>query len=256
MTPWYRFKWQGETCYGILNNEQLHLHRGGMVEPFDPSGVILSLDEVEVLPPCEPGQFLALWNNFYSRAEKEGWDIPLEPLYFTKLSSCFNSHGKNIVRPDDYQGPVFFEGELGIVIGRPCYQITEQQADDYIFGYTCVNDVTAKEVLHRDSSFPQWTRAKGYKSFGVFGPNIATDLEPDELVVQSILDGEVKQEYPVTDMVFRPRKLVATLSNYVTLMPGDVIACGTGLGACAMQDGQTIQINIEGVGRLKNTMQG
>ena len=256
MALWHRIKWQDKTCYGILKNEQLHLHRGGITEPFIPSGEILAIEEVEILPPCEPGQFLALWNNFFSRAEKEGWDIPLEPLYFTKLASSFNGHGKDIVRPDDYQGPIFFEGELGIVMGRRCYQISEQQADDYILGYTCVNDVTAKEVLHRDPSFAQWTRAKGYNSFGVYGPGIVTDLDPDNLVIQSILDGELKQNYPVTDMVYRPRKLVATLSNYVMLMPGDVIACGTGLGACAMEDGQTIEVNIEGVGRLINTMRG
>lgn len=256
MTQWFRIKWENKISYAISINGNLHLHEGGFSTPFTPSGELVPLEQVEILTPCVPTQFLALWNNFYSRAEKEGWDIPPEPLYFTKVSSCFNSHGRGIDRPEEYSGPIFFEGELGIVIGKECHQVSEKQVDEYIFGYTCVNDVTAKEVLQRDPSFPQWTRAKGYPGFGVFGPAITTDIEPDDLVVQTLVDGIIKQEYSVTDMVFRPRKLVSVLSRYQRLRPGDVIACGTGLGAEALQPGQTVEVNIEGVGRLKSIMQG
>ncbi len=246
----------GNKGIGVLDEGSIHIYSGSLFNDPQPIGKELALTEVEILPPCQPKKFLALWNNFYSRAEKEGWDIPPEPLYFTKVESCFNAHRQNIVRPADYSGEIFFEGELGIVIGKICHEVGEADIDDYIFGYTCVNDVTAKEVLKRDPTFPQWTRAKGYDSFGVFGPVIATGIEPDQLVIESILDGDTRQRYPVSDMVFRPRKLVSVLSHYMTLSPGDVIACGTGLGACAMHDGQTIEIRIEGVGHLQNRMQG
>ena len=256
MTHWIQYKHNNDKGLGVLVEDLIHIYSGELFANPQAVGETLPLAEVEILPPCQPEKFLALWNNFYSRAEKEGWDIPPEPLYFTKVRSCFNAHGQAIRRPADYSGPVFFEGELGIVIGKTCYQVAENEIDDYIFGYTCVNDVTAKEVLKRDPSFPQWTRAKGYDSFGVFGPVIATGLEPDELVIESWLDGECKQHYPVTDMVFRPRRLVSVLSQYMTLEPGDVIACGTGLGACAMQGGQQIEVRIDGIGSLINTMQG
>lgn len=256
MTHWLRYKYKGKPGFGTLAGELIHIYSGQLFDNPQPVAKTIELSQVEILPPCEPEKFLALWNNFYSRAQKEGWDIPPEPLYFTKVASCFNAHDKPIERPDDYDGPIFFEGELGIVIGKTCHRIGETDADEYIFGYTCVNDVTAKEVLQRDPSFPQWTRAKGYDSFGVFGPAIATGIEPDDLVIESILDGEIRQQYPVSDMVFPPRKLVSVLSHYMTLRPGDVIACGTGLGACAMEDGQNIEIRIGGIGCLRNTMHG
>ncbi len=256
MTHWIRYRYRNSTGFGALVDGSIHIYSGDMFNQPQAVGQTLPLSAVEILPPCQPKKFLALWNNFYSRAEHEGWDIPPEPLYFTKVESCFNAHGRDIVRPADYGGPIFFEGELGIVIGKCCHQVAESDIESYIFGYTCVNDVTAKEVLQRDPSFPQWTRAKGYDTFGIFGPVIATGIEPDELVVQSILDGEIRQHYPVSDMVFRPRKLVSVLSHYMTLHPGDVIACGTALGACAMENGQQIEIRIDGIGHLQNRMRG
>jgi len=244
----------GEIASGIVEGTEIQICSGDMFHKPQPVGQSMPLDQVEILPPCVPEKFIALWNNFYSRAKKEGWSIPPEPLYFIKTPNSWNAHQQPIQRPASYQGPVFFEGELGIVIGRRCRAVSEDEASQYIFGYTCVNDVTAKEILNRDKSFQQWTRAKGFDTFGVFGPGIITDIEPHQLVIESILDGETKQRYPVSDMVFQPYKLVSMISQDMTLQAGDVIACGTGLGACAMQDGQTIEIHIEGVGRLQNTM--
>lgn len=199
---------------------------------------------------------MGLWNNFYSRAEKEGWDIPPEPLYFSKLASSYRAHNKNIIRPLNYDGPVYFEAELGIVVGKVCCQVSEAEAAQHIFGYTCVNDVTALEILQRDKSFPQWVRSKSFDTFCPFGPAIVTDVELDTLVIRAVLDGEIRQEYLVSDMVFPPHKLLSLLSHYMTLYPGDIIACGTASGSGPMQDGQNIEINIDGVGRLCNVMQG
>jgi 2-keto-4-pentenoate hydratase/2-oxohepta-3-ene-1,7-dioic acid hydratase in catechol pathway len=147
---------------------------------------------------------------------------------------------------------VVFEGELGVVIGKPCRNVSETEADQYVFGYTCVNDVTARQILRSDPSFPQWSRAKSFDSFGPFGPLIATGLEPDALTVRTLVNGEEKQNYPVADMFFRPRAIVSLLSRDMTLMPGDIIACGTSLGAGPIQEGDLVEIEIEGVGRLSN----
>jgi 2-keto-4-pentenoate hydratase/2-oxohepta-3-ene-1,7-dioic acid hydratase in catechol pathway len=243
-----------DIAIGMLEDDKIQICSGDLYNKPQPVGQTVVLDQVKILPPCQPEKFIALWNNFYSRAEKEGWAIPPEPLYFIKTPNSYNGHQQAIKRPRAYRGPVFFEGELGIVIGKSCSAVSEDEAGEFILGYTCINDVTAKEILNRDKSFQQWTRAKGFDTFGVFGPGIVTDIEPHELVIESILDGDIKQHYPVSDMVFQPYKLVSMISRDMTLQPGDVIACGTGLGACAMEDGQTIEVKIEGVGSLQNVM--
>ena len=254
MTLWLQFIYKQQASFGTLDGDTVHFFRGDMFSDPRPIDKRCKLANVEVLTPCQPGKMLALWNNFYSRAEHEGWDLPPEPLYFVKTPNSFNAHAQPIARPASYDGPVFFEGELGIVIGKTCSGISESEAADHIFGYTCVNDVTAKEILKRDPSFPQWTRAKGFDSFGIFGPFIATGLDVDTLVIQTRLDGELLQDYPVTDMIFRPHKLVSMISQDMTLYPGDIIACGTGLNAAAMADGQTVEVSIDGIGVLSNVM--
>ena len=254
MTQWLQFNYNDCRKLGRLDDGLIHIYSGNLFEDPRPNGETCRLEDVEILVPCNPGKMLALWNNFHSRAEHEGWDIPPEPLYFVKTPNSFNAHGRPVIRPASYDGPVYFEGELGIVIGETCESVTENEAADRIFGYTCVNDVTAKEILKRDPSFPQWTRAKGFNSFGIFGPVIATDLDVDSLIIQTRLDGELLQDYPVTDMVFRPHRLVSLISRDITLNPGDIIACGTGLNAKAMEDGQVVEVCIDGIGVLTNTM--
>lgn len=254
MALWLQFSYKKNTMLGVLNGDSIDIYNGDLFNDPTPAGETCSLADVDILMPCKPGKMLALWNNFYSRAEHEGWDIPPEPLYFDKTPNSFYPHAKPILRPISYDGPIVFEGELGVVIGKTCFHVSEADAADYIFGYTCVNDVTAKEILKRDSSFVQWTRAKGFDTFGIFGPYIATDLDVDSLVIQSRLDGELLQDYPVTDMVFRPHKLVSMISQDIPLYPGDIIACGTALNAAAMEDGQTIEVSIDGIGVLSNTM--
>ena len=256
MSHWLQFSYKNTRKLGVIEGDTIQIYEGELFEQPQPTDASCKLDDVEVLVPCTPGKMLALWNNFYSRAEHEGWDIPPEPLYFVKTPNTFNAHAQPIARPASYKGPVFFEGELGIVIGKTSARISENEAPDFIFGYTCINDVTAKEILKRDPSFPQWTRAKGFDTFGVFGPVIATDVDVDTLVIQTRLDGELLQDYPVTDMVFRPHKLVSMISQDMTLYPGDVIACGTGLNAKAMEDGQVVEVSIDGIGVLSNTMTG
>ena len=147
-------------------------------------------------------------------------------------------------------GKVVYEGELGIVIGKRCRAVSEADSASCIFGYTCINDVTAIDLLNKDPGFAQWTRAKGFDTFGVFGPVIATDVDPAKLIVKTILNGQERQNYPLSDTIFAPKELVSLISHDMTLEAGDVIACGTSVGVGSMKPGSTVSIVIEGIGTL------
>jgi 2-keto-4-pentenoate hydratase/2-oxohepta-3-ene-1,7-dioic acid hydratase in catechol pathway len=240
---------------GLLDGDRLLVHAGDLFEAPKPTGESVALADVACLPPCRPGKFIALWNNFRTAADKGGLGIPAEPLYFIKPATSYATHGAVIRPPANYDGRVVFEGELGIVIGQHIRAATPEQARAAIFGYTMVNDVTALDLLNRDVSFAQWTRAKGADGFGIFGPAIATGLDPAALVVRAILNGRVRQNYPVADAIFAPHEVVAHLSQDMTLEPGDLIALGTSLGAAPMKAGATIEIAIDGIGSLVNTFE-
>ncbi len=213
----------------------------------------LALSEVRVLVPTVPSKMIALWNNFHALAEKLNTPEPEEPLYFLKAPNSFLAAGETIRRPRAYAGKVVYEGELGIVIGKACQEVAEAEAGAYIFGYTCVNDVTALELINKDPTFAQWVRAKSFDTFGVFGPVIATGLDPMALSVRTVLNGQERQNYPVSDMIFPPLGLVSLISHDMTLYPGDVIACGTSLGVGSMKEASnTIEVSIEGIGTLSN----
>ncbi len=234
----------------------LRLYEGELFGTPQDTGKTCNPEQVTWLPPVEPRQFLGLWNNFHERMALEGTRRPEFPLYFVKLPGCLSAHEAAISRPEDFVGKVKFEAELGIVIGKECLRPTLQAVDDCIFGYTCVNDVTAPQPLFEDDAFGQWCRAKSFPSFGPIGPWIATGVDPAKLRVQALLDGELKQDYPVGDMIFSPREIVQRVAREVRLYPGDVIACGTSVGASAMEEGQTIEIFIDGIGRLRNRFVG
>ncbi|KPK59443.1 MAG: 2-hydroxyhepta-2,4-diene-1,7-dioate isomerase, partial [Gammaproteobacteria bacterium SG8_31] len=219
------------------------------------TGQTLGLDEVSILPPSKPSKMIGLWNNFHAAAEKNGWAVPEQPLYFIKPPSCFLGSGGTIRRPSSYDGRVVYEGELGIVIGRNCTAVTEEQADDYIFGYTCINDVTALQLINEDPAFPQWTRAKSFDTFGPFGPTVATGVDPGGLTVKTLLNGRERQSYPVSDMIFPPKMLVSRISHDMSLCPGDIIACGTSLGVLPMKPGSAVEVVIDGIGTLRNTFE-
>lgn len=252
MSRWIRFRKGGTTGFGVLEEGVIVVHRGDLFDGAVPSGERVALTEVEVLTPCVPTKMVALWNNFHALAAKLGQSIPPEPLYFLKSASSFHPHAAPIRVPASYSGKVIFEGELGVVIGKRCRAVGEAEAASHIFGYTGINDVTAVELLFKDASFPQWTRAKGFDTFGVFGPVIATGLDPAALRVRTLLNGELRQDYAVADMVFPPARLVSLISQDLTLEPGDVIACGTSIGVGSMKPGSVVSVVIDGIGELTN----
>lgn len=249
MAWWVRFEAAGAERFGTLADAVISEYEGDMFGAAVATPRRHALAAVRLLPPCRPTKMIGLWNNFHERARQEGLERPAHPLYFLKSNNSFAGHGARIRRPAGYDGQVVFEGELGIVIGKRC---AGGVPPDAVFGYTCVNDVTARDILRADPSFPQWTRAKGFDGFGVFGPGIATGIRPENLRVRVRLAGELKQDYPVADMFFPPADIVACLARDMTLEPGDVIACGTSVGACAMRDGDRVEVVIDGIGSLVN----
>jgi len=205
-----------------------------------------------VASPASTAFHFALWNNFHERAQKESQTLPDVPLYFMKPITSVIGPGQTIYRPRGHQGRVIFEAELGIVIGSTCQEISEEEAVQYIFGYTCVNDVTAIEFLFENKAFQQWTRCKGFDTFTPLGPWITTGINPGGLQVMALQGDKVRQNYPVSDMIFSPMKIVSLMSHYQTLLPGDLICCGTSVGARTMKPGTSIDIVIPGIGKLSN----
>ena len=253
MTKWIRFEHAGRIGFGTLDGGTIAVHSGDMFAGASATGEKIERARVKVLTPCVPSKMICLWNNFAANAKRQNLPRPAEPLWFLKSPSAYLAVGEPIKRPPSYSGKIVYEGELGIVIGKHCSNVTEADAPCYIFGYTCVNDVTAIDLLNKDPTFAQWVRSKSFDSFGAFGPVIATGLDPMNLNVRTVLNGAERQNYPVSDMFFPPAKLVSLLSRDVTLMPGDVIACGTSVGVGVMSETEnTIGISIESIGELSN----
>ena len=249
---WLRFSHKGQPGFGMLDGDAVAIHSGDMFDTCSPTGERVATADIEWLTPCLPGKMIGLWNNFGAAAEKNGWTIPVEPLYFLKGANSYCAHGQPILAPRSYDGRVIYEGELAIVIGREASRISEQEAPAHIFGYSCANDVTAMELIQRDPSFPQWARAKSFDTFGVFGPVIDTGFDPARGEVVVLLNGRERQRYALADMIFPPARLVSLLSQDMTLFPGDVILCGTSLGVLPLKPGTTVEVVIEGIGKLSN----
>ena len=253
---WLRFENDGKIGFGTLEGQTIAVHRGDMFADPEATGETLDLADVRLLTPTVPGKMIALWNNFNALSEKMGVAKPSHPLYFLKASNSFLATGETIRRPAAYDGKVVYEGELGIVIGKQTQNADEATAAASIFGYTCINDVTAGELISIDKTFAQWTRSKSFDTFGVFGPVVATGLDPATLSVRTVLNGAERQNYQLSDMIIPPARLVSLLSDDMTLEPGDVICCGTSLGVGSMKEpSNTIEITIEGIGTLSNVYQ-
>ena len=239
------------THFGLLQGQEIAQYQGDMFGQAAATGQFVKLSDVTVLMPCVPTKVVALWNNFKALGEKLQLSAPPEPLYFLKSPNSWLNPGENIKKPA-CDGKIVYEGELGIVIGKTAAGVPEHEALAHVFGYTCANDVTHAEILNRDASFAQWVRAKGFDTFCPLGPVIATGLDPQALVVTTKLNGELRQNYPVSDMRFSVAQLVSKISHDMTLLPGDIILCGTSIGVGSMKPGSDVEIEIAGIGSLSN----
>ena len=251
MTRWVRYSYGGTESFGRLVGDHIEVHAGDLFAGAAPTGAIVPLAEVRLTLPCRPGKMIALWNNFRAMAAKQGLDHPAAPRFFIKPPNSYHPPGEPVAIPPQ-AGKLLFEGELGIVIGRRGRDLTPETAAAHIFGYTCLNDVTSLDILKADPSFMQWTRSKGLDGFSPIGPCIATGIDPRESRVVVRVDGTVRQDYPLADMIRPPAELVAMLSQGMTLEPGDIIACGTSVGVGSIRPGATVEVEIAGIGVLAN----
>ena len=249
---WLRFTRADGVGFGFVDGDGVRVCNGNLFGAHERTGEIVPLSDVRWQMPTVPSKMIALVNNFHEAAGKSGTETPAAPLFFIKAPNSLCAHGATIAPPRSYDGRVIFEGELGVVIGKAGRDIPIDRASEHIFGYTCVNDVTALDLLKADPAFPQWTRAKGFDSFGPFGPVIATDVDPLPLAVRTLVNGRERQNYRVADMIFGPTQLVSLISRDLTLLPGDVISCGTSVGTGVLKAGATVEVTIEGIGTLRN----
>lgn len=248
---WVRFLDQGTERFGTLEGARVRCWHGNLFDYPQRGDRTISLADVQLLMPVQPSKVIALWNNFKALGAKLDLPEPAEPLYLVKTPNSYLAPGGTIRHPGG-GAKVVFEGELGVVIGRACKQVSEAEAPAHVFGYTCANDVTVADILHRDASFAQWVRAKGLDTFCPFGPAVATGLDADKLRVRTLLDGQVRQDYAISDMRFSVAQLVSLISQDMTLLPGDIILCGTSIGVGSMKPGSTVEVEVAGIGRLSN----
>ncbi len=239
MTILGRFRHNHRVFSGELLDNKVHSTIGGKE---------YAIGEVKVLPPCTPTKIVCVGLNYTDHAKELSQQIPNEPVLFIKPISSMIASGDNIIYPKQSKR-VDYEAELAVVIGRRTHHVTAEKAKDHILGYTCFNDVTARDLQPIDV---QWTRAKSFDTFAPIGPFIATDLDPMNLAIKSKLNGTVKQDSNTKNMIFNVYQLVEFISDVMTLELGDVIATGTPAGVGPMQKGDTIEIEIEKIGTLKN----
>jgi 2-keto-4-pentenoate hydratase/2-oxohepta-3-ene-1,7-dioic acid hydratase in catechol pathway len=209
---------------------------------------VKKIGEAKLLSPCLPSKIVALGLNYRDHAEEVKLPIPDKPLLFIKPSTSVIGPGEAILYPK-MSKRVDYEAELAVVIGKVAKNVSEEKAADYILGYTCLNDVTARDLQPKDG---QWTLSKSFDTFSPIGPWIVTDMDPHQLEISSYLNGERRQHSNTKNLIFGPRQLVSFISWAMTLLPGDVIATGTPSGIGPMAIGDQIDVVIEGIGTLSN----
>jgi len=247
-----RFQVDGEVRYGVVEDGRVRELLRPFFECVVPMQTTHALDEVDLVAPCRPSKMLCLGINYRDHAEEMGHDLPDEPVLFLKPAAALAGPGQPIVYPR-MAARVDHEAELAIVIGKRCRNVPPRKVDEVIFGYTCFNDVTARDLQSKDG---QWSRAKGFDTFGVVGPWIETDPgDPDALGVTCRLNGEVRQQSSTDQLIFDCRSVVCWASRIMTLEAGDVIATGTPSGIGPMKPGDEVEIEVEGIGVLRNPVE-
>ncbi len=231
--------------YGILDEDK------GLVSILSKDsfkGDAISLNDIKILPVSIPTKIIAVGLNYIDHANEMDKEIPEEPLLFMKPNSAVIAHNEEIILPE-ISKRVDYEGELAVVIGKKCKNIQESEVDDYILGFTCFNDVTARDLQEKDG---QYTRSKSFDTFAPVGPWMENNIDVDNLNIETKLNGRVVQKSNTSNMKFKPKYLVSYISKIMTLFPGDIIATGTPAGVGPIQHGDIIEISIEGIGTLKN----
>ncbi|MDQ1076684.1 MULTISPECIES: fumarylacetoacetate hydrolase family protein [Microbacterium] len=247
-----RFSHQDAIRYGIVDDGELVVLAGDpMFAGFDTTGERVPLSDVALLAPVIPrSKVVCIGKNYHDHAAEMGGEAPAEPLMFLKPNTSVIGPGDVIVRPTSLSSHTDYEGELAVVIGRIAKNVPAEKASDYIFGYTVANDVTARDLQRSDG---QWSRAKGFDTFCPVGPVIETELDLETAAITTRVNGEVRQQGPVSDMIHGVGALVAYASAVFTLLPGDLILTGTPAGVGPFVAGDAVEVEVSGIGVLRNT---
>ncbi|MGZ0710593.1 fumarylacetoacetate hydrolase family protein (plasmid) [Coraliomargarita sp. W4R53] len=245
-----RFSHQEAIKFGIVDETDLVVLAGDpMFAGFEPTGERVPLADAALLAPVIPrSKVVCVGRNYADHAAELGNELPAEPLLFFKPNTAVVGPGDAIVRPKQ-SSLTSFEGELAVVIGKIAKNVPVESALDYVFGYTIANDITARDLQKTDG---QWARAKGFDTFCPLGPAIETEFSFDDVRIKTSLNGEVKQDGPISDMIFSVAEIIAYASAAFTLLPGDVILTGTPAGVGPFVAGDMIDVEITGLGRLRN----
>ena len=246
-----RFLYQNESNWGVLEGGVVKIITGSPFGKIDYSAGV-SLDKTKLLHPFAGGKIILAGLNYIDHAKELSMKIPDEPVIFLKPVTSVIGPDEEIIYPEGVE-KLDYEAELALVIKEQCRNVEEQDALDFILGYTCLNDVTARDLQSKDI---QWTRAKSFNTFCPLGPWIETEINPADLKITSYLNGEIRQNSRTSNFIFSVPQLVSFISKIMTLLPGDVISTGTPPGVGGMKIGDTIEVEIEGIGRLRNYVRG
>ncbi|HBX70380.1 MAG TPA: 2-hydroxyhepta-2,4-diene-1,7-dioate isomerase [Chloroflexi bacterium] len=234
--------------YGWFTGEKIGPIEGDIFGAFQREEAKIPLSTVRILPPVTPSKIICVGRNYAAHAKEHGADVPEVPLIFLKPPTTLIAHHEAIVLPPQSK-QVEHEAELTVVIGRRGRWITPEEALTHVFGYTVANDVTARDLQRSDG---QWTRAKGFDTFCPVGPWIETEYDPADTVITCHVNGEMRQMASTRDMIFTVRQLIAFVSSVMTLEPGDLLLTGTPAGVSPLNPGDTVEVSIEGLGKLSN----
>ncbi len=243
-----RFSFEDEVDFGAVEGDEIAPITGHPFGPFTFTGYRYPIADVRLLAPVIPSKVVAVGKNYADHAREMGGEAPDSPVIFLKPSTAVIGGGDPIQYPAS-STQVDFEGELAIVIGRLCRDVPANRAASVILGYTCANDVTARDQQASDG---QWARAKGYDSFCPIGPWVTTNVDPSDLELVTTVNGEVRQRGRTSDMIHGIPALVEFVSHVMTLLPGDIILTGTPAGVGPLQVGDVASVEIEGIGKLTN----
>ncbi len=232
----------------MVVGETIHACADPFAETLHPEEVLMPLREASLLPPTVPSKIVCVGRNYAAHAAEHGADVPVEPMLFLKPPSALIGAGAAIELPPS-SSQVEHEVELAVVIGRRARRVRSEEALEYVLGYTCANDVSARDFQRKDG---QWGRAKGFDTFCPLGPWIVTDLNPSDLMLRAWVNEELRQKSRTSLMVFDVPTLVAFISEIMTLEPGDVILTGTPEGVGPLRPGDTVRVEVEGIGVLSN----
>jgi len=235
---------------GIVDGDVIREIEGSFFGEYVVTDRVRDFASAKLLPPVYPSKFVCVARNYSEHAKELGNEVPEVPMIFLKPSTAVCGHGDEVVFPRTSQH-VDFEGELAVVIGQKCRKVKREHAERYIFGYTCINDYTARDLQKIDNKF---ARAKGFDTFAPIGPVIQTDFDWRAARIKTFVNGELKQDGTTDLMINDVPALIEFMSEIMTLLPGDVIATGTPAGIGRVQVGDTVDVEIDGIGRLSNVI--